>query len=162
MGYIEKIVTTLFDLDVDAVALVGDLVDGSVEQIGNRLTPLWKLTHRFRTYFVTGNHEYYYGDAKKWLDLYQIHRIRVLNNEYSTGDEMRWMVLELKSDGFSHTHAAQYYVLVPVISQVLPYFHGLYNLPYGDGKLFVSAGTLYQRALPRSANEDVENVGDLG
>ncbi|PIO70702.1 hypothetical protein TELCIR_07432 [Teladorsagia circumcincta] len=43
-----------------------------------------------------------------------------------------------------HTHAGQYYVLVPVVSWLLPYFHGLYDV--GHGKLFVSAGTLYQGA----------------
>ncbi|KIH44400.1 hypothetical protein ANCDUO_25575, partial [Ancylostoma duodenale] len=38
---IHRVVDALFRLDVDAVALVGDLVDGSVEQIGNRMSPLW-------------------------------------------------------------------------------------------------------------------------
>ncbi|VDK58672.1 unnamed protein product, partial [Cylicostephanus goldi] len=79
---IEKMVTTLFDLDVDAVALVGDLVDVlGLWFANNQCLCRRRLTHRFTTYFVTGNHEYYYGDAKKWLDLYKDHRIRVLNNQ---------------------------------------------------------------------------------
>ncbi|ETN68526.1 Ser/Thr phosphatase family protein [Necator americanus] len=36
---IEMVVDTLYDLDVDVVALVGDLVDGPVEKIGDRVTP---------------------------------------------------------------------------------------------------------------------------
>ncbi|RCN25350.1 hypothetical protein ANCCAN_28939 [Ancylostoma caninum] len=45
------------------------------------MSPLWILTHRFPTYFVTGNHEYYYGDARKWFNLYASHRIHVLTNQ---------------------------------------------------------------------------------
>ncbi|KAL6729053.1 hypothetical protein Aduo_000145 [Ancylostoma duodenale] len=192
---IHRVVDALFRLDVDAVALVGDLVDGSVEQIGNRMSPLWILTHRFPTYFVTGNHEYYYGDAREWLNLYASHRIHVLTNKcemfhricligvndissrYSgiknhnmnltvamqncTAGSSRVVlahnpasVLEFSKEDLAkvdvvlsgHTHAGQYYVLAPLVSQVLPYFHGLYDLPHGHGKLLVSAGTLYQGA----------------
>ncbi|KAK6726820.1 hypothetical protein RB195_004869 [Necator americanus] len=192
---IEMVVDTLYDLDVDVVALVGDLVDGPVEKIGDRVTPLWRLAQKFPTYFVSGNHEYYYGDVRKWFHLYRSHHIRVLDNacemfkniciigvndiasEYSGihGHHMNLStamenctvrssrvvlahnpasVLEFSKNDLEkvdvvlsgHTHAAQYYVLVPLIFQVLPYFHGLYDLPYGHGKLFVSAGTLYQGA----------------
>ncbi|KJH45736.1 hypothetical protein DICVIV_08211 [Dictyocaulus viviparus] len=43
-----------------------------------------------------------------------------------------------------HTHAGQYYVLVPVVFWMLPFYHGLYNIQHS--KLLVSAGTLYQGA----------------
>jgi predicted MPP superfamily phosphohydrolase len=48
-----------------------------------------------------------------------------------------------------HTHAGQYYVIVPFVYWLLPYFYGPYELLGGRGggettKLLVSAGTLYQ------------------
>lgn len=49
-----------------------------------------------------------------------------------------------------HTHAGQYYVLVPLISWLLPYFHGLYDI--GHGKLLVSAGTLFQASQSEGAH----------
>lgn len=33
------------------------------------------------TYFVTGNHEYYYGDVQEWIRFYKNGRINVLENE---------------------------------------------------------------------------------
>ncbi|KAK6015406.1 hypothetical protein OSTOST_19169, partial [Ostertagia ostertagi] len=67
-------------LDVDAVALVGDMVDGPVKILANRMEPLWSALKRHHTYFVSGNHEYYYGDAMMWFVEYEIHGVRVLNN----------------------------------------------------------------------------------
>uniref|UniRef100_A0A0N4Y1X9 Transmembrane protein with metallophosphoesterase domain (inferred by orthology to a human protein) n=1 Tax=Nippostrongylus brasiliensis TaxID=27835 RepID=A0A0N4Y1X9_NIPBR len=169
---IAKVVDKLLSMDVDMVALVGDMVDGSVEVLADYMEPLWSLHYRFRTYFVTGNHEYYYGNAEEWFREYDRHGIRVLDNrcemfrnvcivgvndissEYS-GVVLAHnpaSVLKFSSADLSevdvvlsgHTHAAQYYVLAPIVYWVLPYFHGLYEI--GHSSLFVSAGTLYQGA----------------
>jgi predicted MPP superfamily phosphohydrolase len=43
----------------DIVAVVGDLVDGTVEELGELARPLADLIAP--TYFVTGNHEYFRG-----------------------------------------------------------------------------------------------------
>jgi predicted MPP superfamily phosphohydrolase len=45
-----------------------------------------------------------------------------------------------------HTHSGQYYILVPYVYWLLPYFYGLYSINNGLTKLLVSAGTLYQAA----------------
>lgn len=42
-----------------------------------------------------------------------------------------------------HTHAGQFYVVIPVVYWLLPYFYGLYEIPFG-GQLMVMAGSLYQ------------------
>lgn len=42
-----------------------------------------------------------------------------------------------------HTHAGQFYVVVPVVYWLLPYFYGLYEVPFGV-QLMVTAGSLYQ------------------
>ncbi|MFR9677017.1 metallophosphoesterase, partial [Streptomyces sp. TR02-1] len=51
----------------DLVAIVGDLVDGTVADLGPAAEPLTGLRSREGTYFVTGNHEYF-GDARSWIE----------------------------------------------------------------------------------------------
>ena len=48
-------------LDADLVAVVGDLVDGSVAELGPAAAPLRDLRRRHGSFFVTGNHEYFSG-----------------------------------------------------------------------------------------------------
>ncbi|HEV2089213.1 MAG TPA: metallophosphoesterase [Cryptosporangiaceae bacterium] len=67
-------------LDVGAVAIVGDLVDGTVEEIGGRAEPLRDLRSRHGTFFVTGNHEYYSG-VREWTEFLPTLGITVLRNE---------------------------------------------------------------------------------
>lgn len=63
------IVETVNSLDVDLIAITGDLVDGSVEQLATHVEPLARLRARHGTYFVTGNHEYYSG-AAPWIAVF--------------------------------------------------------------------------------------------
>jgi predicted MPP superfamily phosphohydrolase len=64
----------------DLIALTGDLVDGSVDQLRDELAPLGELRARHGVYFVTGNHEYYAG-ADAWIAYLRGLGIRVLRNE---------------------------------------------------------------------------------
>jgi len=66
-GRTEKIVSLVNGLDADAVAICGDLVDGSVAELGAAAAPLAGLKSRQGSYFVTGNHDYYSG-YQPWLD----------------------------------------------------------------------------------------------
>ena len=54
-------------LDADLVAIVGDLVDGTVAELGPAAAPLRDLRSRHGAFFVTGNHEYYSG-YEEWID----------------------------------------------------------------------------------------------
>ena len=47
----------------DLVAITGDVVDGSVEQLAAQASPLGQLRAPHGVYLVTGNHEYYSGAA---------------------------------------------------------------------------------------------------
>ncbi|KAJ1360793.1 hypothetical protein KIN20_019858 [Parelaphostrongylus tenuis] len=190
---VARVVDTLLKLDVNAVAFVGDMVDGPAESLADRLMPIWPLRYRFTCFFVTGNHEYYYGDAKKWLIFYEDHGIHVLDNRakmfhnicivgvndisseysgiknhemnlseamrYCTSDTTRVLLAHNPASVRSfpkkdldridvvlsgHTHAGQYYVIVPVVFWILPYYHGLYDL--GHGKLLYRL-ELYTRVL---------------
>lgn len=73
-------------LKPDMVVIGGDLVDGSVPQIGHHVAELRQLRSKYGTYFVTGNHEYYAG-AGPWIEFLQSLDIRVLlNNRLEIGD----------------------------------------------------------------------------
>ncbi|MEV8534983.1 metallophosphoesterase [Streptomyces sp. NPDC051211] len=63
----ERIVETINRTQPDLIAIVGDLVDGSVENLGPAAEPLARLRARHGAYFVTGNHEYFSG-AQQWVD----------------------------------------------------------------------------------------------
>ena len=54
-GYLQRIVDTVNRLGADMVAVTGDLVDGSVAQLGAHVAPLAGLRSRHGTFFVTGN-----------------------------------------------------------------------------------------------------------
>ncbi|CAM5555430.1 hypothetical protein SAVIM338S_04537 [Streptomyces avidinii] len=62
-----RIVETINRTQPDLIAVVGDLVDGSVHDLGPAAEPLRGLRARHGSYFVTGNHEYFSG-AAQWVD----------------------------------------------------------------------------------------------
>ncbi|MBM7057233.1 metallophosphoesterase [Streptomyces durocortorensis] len=66
-AHTRRIVDTINRTSPDLVAVVGDLVDGSVADLGSAAEPLAALRARHGSYFVTGNHEYFSG-AEQWVD----------------------------------------------------------------------------------------------
>ncbi|MFC7995698.1 metallophosphoesterase [Streptomyces rochei] len=65
-GFAQKVVDTVNSTQPDLIAVVGDLVDGSVKDLGPAAAPLAGLRARHGAYFVTGNHEYFSG-AEQWV-----------------------------------------------------------------------------------------------
>ena len=78
--FIDDIVRRTNALEPDLIAITGDLVDGSVEQLRDAVAPLASLRARHGVFFVTGNHEYFSG-ADAWLNELARLGIRVLRNE---------------------------------------------------------------------------------
>ncbi|WPD21670.1 MAG: metallophosphoesterase [Candidatus Electrothrix scaldis] len=76
---LEEIVAIVNELQPDLVAITGDLMDGTVEELAGELSPLAKLKAPHGVFFVTGNHEYYSG-VEKWLPEIERLGITVLNN----------------------------------------------------------------------------------
>jgi predicted MPP superfamily phosphohydrolase len=64
----------------DVVAIVGDLVDGSVEELRDDVAPLADLVSDQGVFFVTGNHEYFV-DTRAWLRHLPTLGVEVLHNE---------------------------------------------------------------------------------
>ncbi|HEY2037555.1 MAG TPA: metallophosphoesterase [Steroidobacteraceae bacterium] len=79
--FLRGIVDIVNSLGVDLVAITGDLVDGSVEQLGVHVEPLSRLRARHGVYFVTGNHEYYSG-ARAWIAELRRLGLHVLLNQH--------------------------------------------------------------------------------
>jgi predicted MPP superfamily phosphohydrolase len=78
--FIRTLVAEVNALDPDCVVITGDLVDGSVAELGPLAAPLAGLRARDGVFFVTGNHEYYSG-VDEWLTFLRGLGIRVLRNE---------------------------------------------------------------------------------
>ncbi|MGW6025937.1 metallophosphoesterase [Streptomyces sp. NPDC055099] len=78
-GFTQRVVDTINGTQPDLIAVVGDLVDGSVEDLGPAAAPLAQLRARHGAYFVTGNHEYFSG-AEQWVDHVRELGLRPLEN----------------------------------------------------------------------------------
>uniref|UniRef100_A0A1I8BXD6 Metallophos domain-containing protein n=1 Tax=Meloidogyne hapla TaxID=6305 RepID=A0A1I8BXD6_MELHA len=161
--------------DLDAVFLIGDIIDAPRDLIEERVESLRHLRSHFGTFFVTGNHEYYYGNVNEWFELFESYGIKILKNRLHNHEmdvtaikacplNETTIVLEHNpsatkqilafSENFSrpvdlilsgHTHAGQFLIVAPLARLFLPYFYGHYSLNNG-AQLFVSAGTLFQNA----------------
>jgi predicted MPP superfamily phosphohydrolase len=79
--YLEDIVEAVNRLQPDLVAVTGDLVDGSVAELGGHVAALAGLASRHGTFFVTGNHEYYSG-GPQWIAELRRLGITVLLNQH--------------------------------------------------------------------------------
>lgn len=79
--FLRGIVDIVNSLEADVVAITGDLVDGSVEQLAMHVEPLSRLRARHGAYFVTGNHEYYSG-VTAWIAELRRLGLHVLLNEH--------------------------------------------------------------------------------
>lgn len=80
VDFMKGVVEQVNALDADVVAITGDLVDGSVEQLAVAAAPLAGLKARHGVFFVTGNHEYYSG-ARSWVAHLGTLGVRVLRNQ---------------------------------------------------------------------------------
>ncbi|MEU4997738.1 metallophosphoesterase [Streptomyces sp. NPDC021622] len=78
-GFTQRVVDSINGTQPDLIAVVGDLVDGDVDDLGPAAAPLAQLRARHGSYFVTGNHEYFSG-AEQWVDHVRELGLRPLEN----------------------------------------------------------------------------------
>lgn len=80
-AHTERIVRMINETEPDLVAIVGDLVDGTVAELGPAAAPLRDLSAREGSFFVTGNHEYFVDDPASWLTEIERLGVQPLRNE---------------------------------------------------------------------------------
>lgn len=89
--YTHNVVNIANELKPDLIALTGDFVDGTVEDLIGDLAPIGQLRATHGSFFVTGNHEYYW-DASAWMAAFRKLGTDVLANEHRlikhNGDEI--------------------------------------------------------------------------
>ncbi|MCF6509698.1 metallophosphoesterase [Blastococcus sp. MG754426] len=76
----ERVVELVNEQRPDVVAIVGDLVDGGVDELREDVAPLADLVSEQGVYFVTGNHEYFV-DTQAWMRHLPTLGVDVLRNE---------------------------------------------------------------------------------
>jgi len=102
--YVEAIVEAVNRQAPDVVAVTGDIVDGSVDLLGEHASPLGRLQARHGVYLVTGNHEYYSG-AHQWIAEFRRLGLTVLLNEHRI---LRHQGVELVLAGVTDFNAGQF------------------------------------------------------
>ncbi|MFD9128925.1 metallophosphoesterase [Kitasatospora sp. NPDC059571] len=78
-SHTQRIVDTINRVQPDLIAVVGDLVDGTVPDLGPAAEPLAQLRARDGAWFVTGNHEYFSG-AAPWVEFVRELGVHPLEN----------------------------------------------------------------------------------
>ena len=64
--FVQDLVERTNALSADLIALTGDIADGTCAELGYDTAPLAGLSAKFGKFYVTGNHEYWYG-AEEWI-----------------------------------------------------------------------------------------------
>jgi uncharacterized protein len=79
--FVDAVVDRANALRPDLIAVTGDVADGLVPELREHVAPLGRLEAPHGTYFVTGNHEYYW-DVRGWIAELQRLGLDVLSNEH--------------------------------------------------------------------------------
>lgn len=106
--YVEKVVEIVNSLNADIFALTGDLVDGTISQLSHDVAPLENIQSAQGNFFVTGNHEYYFG-VTDWMGQIQRLGFSILLNEFRVihrgqGSLVLAGVTDYRGGNFLHTH----------------------------------------------------------
>jgi predicted MPP superfamily phosphohydrolase len=80
-SFVDRVVDRANALAPDLVAVTGDVADGFVPELRDHVAPLGRLRAPLGTFFVTGNHEYYW-DPRGWMRELERLGIKVLSNEH--------------------------------------------------------------------------------
>jgi hypothetical protein len=79
--YVENVVKITNGLTPDMIVLTGDMVDGNVTDLKRDVAPLEGLKAPHGQFYITGNHEYYWG-AEPWLAEFGRLGFTILHNKH--------------------------------------------------------------------------------
>lgn len=79
--WLDQVIDVVNTLDADLVALTGDFVDGHVAELAPEMTALGRIESTYGSFFVTGNHEYYW-DGPAWCAAIESLGPTVLTNQH--------------------------------------------------------------------------------
>ena len=82
-AWLRGVVAKTNALSPDLVAVTGDMIDGSPDELKDDATPLGDLQARYGVYGITGNHEYYF-QVEQWLPVFTRLGVTMLENEHRT------------------------------------------------------------------------------
>ncbi|QNK31226.1 metallophosphoesterase [Serratia sp. JUb9] len=77
--WIQDVVTCTRKLNADMIVITGDMIDGWPDARFSDIEPLGQLQAQDGVFFVTGNHEYYFG-AETWIRTFEKLGLHFLNN----------------------------------------------------------------------------------
>ncbi len=80
-AWLREVVARTNALSPDLVAVTGDMIDGSPDELKDDVAPLADLQARYGVYGITGNHEYYFR-VERWLPVFAKLGITMLQNEH--------------------------------------------------------------------------------
>lgn len=81
--FVRDVVAQVNGLGADLIAITGDLVDGRAATHAATAEPLADLRARHGIFYVTGNHEYYWG-VDAWLPIFRDLGLQVMRNRRVT------------------------------------------------------------------------------
>ena len=79
--FVDAVVDVANGLSPDLIAVTGDVADGFVPELRDHVAPLARLRAPLGSFFVTGNHEYYW-DPRGWIRELERLGLSVLTNEH--------------------------------------------------------------------------------
>lgn len=80
-AWLREVVAKTNALSPDLVAVTGDMIDGSPEELEGEVAPFGDLRAKYGVYGITGNHEYYFR-VDSWLPVFAKLGITMLENEH--------------------------------------------------------------------------------
>ena len=83
--YCEDIVDKINHSNADIIAITGDIADGFPHQLKSLMESFSQLKSKYGVYYVTGNHEYYWG-AEGWINHLKSLGAIYLENEHKIID----------------------------------------------------------------------------
>ena len=107
-AFLDDLVERANALKPDLLAVTGDLVDGSVEDLGDIVGRMGRLRARHGTYFVSGNHDWYAG-WDEWSQALSAMGLTVLRNRWLTIGDAGGSFDLIGLDDYGSRHVAQGY-----------------------------------------------------